>query len=124
MQAIRSGFLVEITKPLGWATALISTDADANHVAVKPFGRQGKDFGGGFRAEVAHCIEDPEQRDAEIALAALASSLQTIKDGSEILPAPANHSNADINFRVHHILLAQLLHQAIGDQLVVVGRAQ
>ena len=55
---------------------------------------------------------------------ALASALQAFEDRIEFLPAPVNHADRNIDFRMLHILRRQFLHQPIGDQLIVFRRAQ
>ena len=46
------------------------------------------------------------------------------KQRSKFLASPVHDPDGDIHLGMNHALRVQLLHHAIGDQLVVVGRAQ
>ncbi len=78
----------------------------------------------GLDPEVAHGVEDPQQRHAEVALAALPPALQALEDGIEVAIAEQDHADGDIDLGVQHVFRLQLLHQAIGDELVIFRRAQ
>src|SRR5579859_4636932 len=91
MQPFIGGFLVQIAKPFRRAARLVAADPDCHHVAFTQPARQLKDFGGRIRTEVAHRIEYPEKRDAEVSLPALAPALHAVKQRLNRLPSPANH---------------------------------
>src|ERR1019366_571919 len=74
--------------------------------------------------EVADRVEDPEQRHSKLALTALSPALCSFKQRSKFLPAPLHHARRDVYLGVQNILRMQLLHHAIGHQLVVPGGAQ
>ena len=78
----------------------------------------------GVDSEMAHGVEDPVQRHAEVALAALAAAFQAFEQRSKLAAAPVNHADRDVHLRMQHVLRMQLLHHAIGDEFVVVGGAQ
>src|SRR5580693_3009952 len=103
---------------------LVATNADANNVAIVVAHRKLKDFLCGVGAKLPDSIEDPEQRDAEIARATGAAAIQAFKDGSEILLAPQADSDRDVNLGVQHVFFFQTLHQPVGDQFVIVRSSQ
>ena len=67
-----------------------------------------------FHSEVAGGVENPEQRDAEIACAAGASALQALENCGEILLAIQADADRDVNFRVEHSSLLSVA--ASGDR--------
>ena len=75
-------------------------------------------------SEVAGCIENPQQRNAEVAGAAGATALQTLEDRGEILLAIKADANRNIDLGVQYGFFLEPLHQAIGNQFVVFGGAQ
>ena len=87
-------------------------------------GRKLENFLGGVGAELADGVEDPEERDAEVAGAAGTASIEAFEDGGKILFAPEADSDRDIDFGVQHAFFFQPLHQAVGDEFVVFRRAQ
>ena len=86
--------------------------------------RELEDFLRFFDSEVAGCIENPQQRNTEVARAAGATALETLEDGGEILLAIKADANRNIDLRVQYGFFLQPLHQAIGNQFVVFGAAQ
>jgi hypothetical protein len=72
---------------------------------------------------VAHGVEDPVEREAQLALAAFAGALQAGKDGLEgarIVIAPhVDDADRDVDLGVDHALRGQPLHHAPGGQFVV-----
>src|SRR5208282_6430445 len=69
-------------------------------------------------------VEDPVEADAEIFFPANASALQSLEERIELLPAPEDDTHADEDLGVHASLRGELFHQAVGDQLEVLGIAQ
>ncbi len=66
------GFGVEVAELVGGAEQLVAADADADDagVLVLELGGFLEDAGAGFDAEVADGVDDPEERDVEVALGA------------------------------------------------------
>ena len=67
--------------------------------------RQFENFLCFFDSEVAGGVENPEQRNTEIACAAGASALETFKDGGEILLAKKADADRDVDLGVQHVSL-------------------
>jgi hypothetical protein len=86
--------------------------------------RQFEDFLRFLNSEVARGVENPQQRDAEIAGAAGASAFEAFEDGGEILLAEEADADRDVDLGVQHGFFFQALHEAVGDEFVVVGAAQ
>ena len=87
------------------------------------FGGLAEDALGLFDGEVAHGVEDPVEREAQLALGALAGPLQAGEDrleGAWIEVAPhVDDADGDVDLGVDHALLGELLHHAPGGQFVV-----
>src|ERR1700730_16382195 len=84
--------------------------------------------GGGFEhragstgPKLADRVEDPQQRNAEVALPLLAPAIEAFEDGIEVLLAPQTDSHCNVHFGVQHVFPFELFHQAVGDELIVVG---
>ena len=75
-------------------------------------------------SEVAGGVEDPQQGHAEVARAAGASAFQAFEDGGEILLAEKADADRNVDLRVQHGFFFQPLHQAVGDEFVVVRATQ
>ena len=120
-QAVVGGPSVSVAEQFGRSFLLVAADADADDLAVMVAHGKLEDFLRGLGAELADGVEDPEQRDAEVAGAARASAVETFENGGEILLAPKADSNRNVNFGVQDVFFLQPLHQAVGDQFVVVG---
>jgi hypothetical protein len=103
---------------------LVAADADADDFAIVIANGKLKDFLRGLRAELADCVEDPEQRNPEVARTAGASAIKAFEDGGEILLAPEADADRNVNLGVQNVFFFQTLHQAVGDQLVIFRRAQ
>ena len=92
------------------------------------FGGLPEDALGLFDGEVAHGVEDPVEREAQLAFSALAGPLQAGEDGLEgggIVVAPViDDADSDIDLGVDHSLGGQLLHHAPGGQFVVLRADQ
>src|SRR3982074_128078 len=71
--------------------------------------------------KLADRVEDPQQGNAEVALPLLASAIQAFEDGLEILLAPQTDSHGHVHFGMEHVFPFELFHQAVGDELIVVG---
>src|SRR5215471_17248091 len=124
VQALGSGLFVELQKPFCRATALVAADTDSGDVALAQLRRELENSRSRLRAEVADGVEDPQQGHTEVAVPAFAAALHAFKERQKVLAAPQDHTHADVNFGVANVLLAQLLHQAVRYQLVVLRRAQ
>jgi hypothetical protein len=73
---------------------------------------------------LAHGIEDPQERNSEIALTAFAAALESAQDVVEVELSPEADADGNIDFSMHNILLFQCLHQAISDEFEIIGGAQ
>ena len=73
---------------------------------------------------MARGVEDPEQRNAEITRPAGAAALQPLEDGGEILLAEEADAYGNVDLGVQHVFFFQALHQAVGNEFVVVRAAQ
>ena len=96
----------------------------ANHVPVPVARGELENFLRFLHSEVAGGVENPEQRNAEVACAAGPAALQAFKDGGEILLAKQADADRNVDLRMQHILFFQALHQAVGNEFVVVRAAQ
>ena len=123
-QAVVGGPGVGIAEKFGRGFLLVASNADADDFAVVIADGELEHILGGFGAELAYSVEDPKQRDAEVARAAGAAAIEAFEDGGEILFAPEADSDRDIDFGVQHVLFFQPLHEAVSDEFVIVGRAQ
>src|SRR5205807_835509 len=122
--AVVGGPGVGVAEEFGRGFQFVASDADAGDFAVVITNGELEDFLRGFSAELADGVENPNQRDAEVARAAGAAAIQAFEDGGEILLAPQADSDRDIDFGVQNVLFFQPLHQAVADEFVVFGCAQ
>src|SRR5450755_2776361 len=74
-ESIVSGVGIGLAEKLWRGFLLVAADADSGYVAIAVEHGLLKHRLGGFRAEVTHRIEDPEQRNTEVMLAALAATI-------------------------------------------------
>ena len=124
MEAVLGGARVDGGEPLGRAGALVASYAEGDHVAIAKLYGEVEDGLGFFGSELADGVEDPEDGDAEIFFAALAAALEAFEDGGEILLAPEADADGDDDLGVKDVLRFEALHQAVGDEFVVIGSAQ
>ena len=115
---------VDFAKLLWPGAALVAANSDAYDIAALEPYRLVHYAACLIHSEVADRVEDPIERHAEVAFAALATALGSFEERRKLLSAPLHDAGRDVDFGVNHILRVQLLHHAIGDQLVVVGGAQ
>src|SRR5580704_4060786 len=123
-QAVVESISVDAAEKFGRTFLFVAANADAHHVALAVEHGEFENSLRLFDAEVAGRVENPEQRDAEIACATGASAFESVEDGGEILLAAQAHADRDVNFGMENVLRFQLLHEAVGDELVVVGAAE
>src|SRR5215831_900830 len=121
VQAVIASAGVDIAEKFRLGFALIASDAEGDHVTIAITDGEIADRASSVRAELADSVEHPQERDAEVAGAAFASALEAFKDRVEILLAPQVDANRDVDLGVQDIFRLELLHQAIGDELVVSG---
>ena len=122
--AVVGGPGVSVAKKFRRGFQFVAADADADHFAIMIADGQLEDLLRGFRAELADSVENPEQRDAEVALAAGAAAIEAFEDGGEILLAPQADADRNVNLGMQNVFFFQALHQAVGDEFVIVWRAQ
>jgi hypothetical protein len=97
-QALRGRIGILLAEYFWRSFLLVTPDANANHIAVAVFGREFEYALCGFRPELADSIEDPKQRNAEVALAAFTPALQALEDGIEIQLPPQTYADGNIDF--------------------------
>src|ERR1035438_7443921 len=115
---------VDAAKQFRGSLEFVTANADTHNVAVPIACRELENSLGFFDSEVARRIEDPQQRHTKIARATGPSAFETLEDNREILLAEQANAHRDIHLRVQHVLFFQSLHQAVGNELVVVRAAQ
>ena len=126
-QAGGAGLGVEGAEGLGAGAALVTAEADADDGGVlgAHFGGLAEDALGLFDGEVADGVEDPVEREAQLARGALAGAFQGGEDGLEaagIEVAPhIDDADGDVDLGVDDALGGELLHHAPGGELVVFG---
>ena len=120
-------FLKELAEGLRAGTPLVSANPDADDAGrLSPqFRCLAKDPGRLLRAKVADRVEDPVERDPELALGTHPGRFHPVKERLELDPPPVvDNAHGNIHLGVHHSLSRQTLQHAIGDQFVVCGGAQ
>src|SRR5579863_9195723 len=115
---------IDAAKQFRRSLLLVAANPDADHVPIFIAHRQFKYLLRCFYAKVAGCVENPEQRYAEIARSSGAPALQTLEDRSKVLLAVQANSDSDVDLGVQSVFLLQSLHKAIGDEFVILGAAQ
>ena len=114
-------------KGFGAGLALVAAQADADDggVARAHLGGLAEDAIGLFDSEVADGVEDPVQREVELAGGALAGAFQGREDGLEgarIEVAPhIDDADGDEDLGMDHALGVQVLHHAPRGQFVIFG---
>src|SRR6266566_2682281 len=104
VQTVLRAISIDIAKKFGAGLLLVAANAEAGD-AVALIADRELSYPLCFHGpELTHCIENPEQRCAEILLASLAAPLQTLKNRVEVLLPPQAHSNCDIYLGMQHIL--------------------
>ncbi len=124
------GFGVQRAECLGAGAALVASEADSDDGRVRgaEFGGLAEDPRGLFDREVAHGVEDPVEREAQLALATFAGAFQGGEDrleGCWIVVAPAvEHAHGDVDLGVDDALRREMLDHAPGGQFVVLRSLQ
>src|SRR5579872_2040574 len=103
-QAVFRGIVIKNAEGLRRSAALVSANADAYYIAVLVPHRQFEDLLRGFQAKMTHRVKDPQHGDAEVALAALASSLDTLEQRLELVLPPVDHPDRDIDLGMNYAL--------------------
>ncbi len=122
-----AGLGIESAKGFGAGVALVAAEADADDGGVMraQFGGLAEDALGLFDGEVADGVEDPVEREAQLAGGALTGAFQGGEDGLEgarIEVAPhIDDADGDIDLGVDDALLGEVLHHAPRGQFVVFG---
>src|SRR5579859_4837371 len=123
-KAVIGGIAIEIFERLGRAAAFVTADTDSYNVALSVADREFEDALCRLDSKVADRVEDPENRDAEVALAALASALNAFEHRLEVMLPPMHDSDRDIYLGMQHPLLVQPLHHPVSGQLKIVSGEQ
>src|SRR5229473_6461611 len=111
-------------EPLRRPTTLVAANAEGNYVAIAKVDGEIEHALSLLCAELPDGIEYPQQRNAEVFLSALAATFQPLENRGEILLAPEADADRNNNLRMQNVLRFQVLHQAVGNQLVVFRSAQ
>src|SRR5208283_1554605 len=122
--AVFGGPGVSVAEELRRSFLLVSSNADANNFTVVIADRKLENLLRGLSAKLAHSIEDPHQRYAEVAGAAGPAAVESLEDGGEILLAPQAHSHRNVNLGMQNVFFFEPLHQPVRDEFVIVRRAQ
>src|SRR6266550_5903886 len=88
VQAILGTVCINVAKKFGACLLLVTANSETGDTAVLVADRELRYPLRFQRAELTHCIENPEQRRAKVLLAPLAAALHAFKDHIEILLAP------------------------------------
>ena len=123
-QALVGGIGVDAAEKFRRGLQFVAANADTDDMAVPVASGEFENFLRFLDSEVAGGVEDPKQRNAEIARAAGAAALQTLEDGGEILLAEKADADGNVDLGVQHVLFFQPLHQTVGNEFVVVRAAQ
>ena len=123
-QAVILGVAVDAAKQFWRSLLLISADAYSDNMAIAVAHGQFEHLLGGFNAEMACSVKNPQQRDAKVAGALGTSALEAFEDGREVLLAVETHSNGHVDFRMQGVFFFQVLHQAVRDEFVIIRPAQ
>src|ERR1700685_1433749 len=111
-ESVAGSVFINFAKLLWPSLSFIATNPDAGDIHTLTSNRLIHDAPGFIDSEMTHGIEDPIQRDAKVAFAALAPAFRTFKKGRNLLPAPVPRARRYVHLRVHHALRMQLLHHA------------
>ena len=120
-QAVVCGIRVGITKKFGRSFLLIAAHANGGDMAITATYRPSEDIARCAGAEVADRIENPEQGNAEVALAPLAATFHAFEDGRRNPAPPQAHSHRYVDFGMKHVLGFELSHQPVGNDFIVLG---
>src|SRR5438045_5000559 len=123
VQSVIRRVSVDAAKQFRRSFDLISSNANADYVAILVANRELKNFLRLFHSEVPRSVKNPKQGNSKLACAARASAFQAYKKGGEILFAIKADAHRHVNFRMQAVLSVQSLHQAIRDEFIVVGAA-
>ncbi len=124
MKAMLRPASVDRGEPFSRSSAFIAADAEGDHIAIVKLDRQIEHTLRFLRAELPNGIEDPQQRNAEVFLAALAAAFEAFEDRGKILFAPQTDADRNDDFSVQNILRFQAFHQSVRNQFVVFGSSQ
>src|SRR3954463_554018 len=124
VQPVVLGVGIHAAKQLRWRLHLVPANADTDDVTVLVTRRQFEDLLRFFHSKMPRGIKNPKQRYAEIPCPARASPLQSFEDGRKILLAEKADSHRDVDLGMEYALFLKLLHQPVGDELVILGAAQ
>src|ERR1039458_8130774 len=124
MKTVFGGARIHAVKQIGRPFEFVAADAEASHVAImEPSGEVGHALRL-LRAKLADGIEDPQDRDAKIGFSALTAAFESLEKRREILLPPQADAHGNDHLGVKNVGRFQPLHQAVGDEFVVVGRTE
>src|SRR5271155_1011680 len=95
METMFGGAGINSRKPLRRPGKLVAADAEGNHISIMKLDGEIEHALRLLGSELPYGVEDPEQGNAEVLLAALAAAFQPFKNGGKILLAP--EADADRN---------------------------
>src|ERR1700675_970971 len=117
MKTVLRAARIGACEPLWRTGTLVAANAEGNHVAIMKLDGEVEHALRFLGAELANGIEDPQQRNAEVFLSALAAPFQALKNRGKILLAPEADANRNNNLRMQNILRFQPVHQPVRNQL-------
>src|SRR5215469_8776997 len=118
------GVFVDMPKLLRPGAALVAADSDGNDISVLQTDGFVDNAAGLIHSEVADRIEDPIERDAEVAFAALTATFGAFQERREFLTTPVHDARRNVDLSMKDVLGVKLLHHAIRNELVIVGGPQ
>ncbi len=119
MKTVLRGARVYRREPLRRSRALVAANAESDYFAVAKLYGEIEHALRLFSAELPDSIEDPQQREAEVFLSALAAAFQPLENRRELLLAPEADAGRNNHLRMKYVLRFQPLHQPVSNQLVV-----
>ena len=123
-QSVPRSVFIYLTKLLGSCATLVAAQTNSDHVTVPEANGFLGDAQRVLDSEVTSRVEDPIQRNTKVTFAALPSSFRTFKQWREFLSSPLHHARGNVHLGVENVLRMELLHHAIGNELIVLGGAQ
>src|ERR1035441_235315 len=124
MKTVFGGARIHAVKQIGRPFEFVAADAEGDDVTITELYSEVEHALRLLLTELANRIEDPQDRDAKIGFSALAAAFESFEKRREILLAPQADAHGNDHLGMKNVRGFQSLHQAVGDEFVVVGRAQ
>ena len=115
---------VAVAKKFGRSFLFVAANADADHTAIVVADGKLKNLLCSFSAKLPDRVENPKQRNPEVALTARATAIQSFGHGGKSCLRHRQTPTEIINLGVQNIFFSQMLHQPMSDDLVIFRRPQ